>query len=100
MNRPESPSTTLIVWFYVVLTVVVLGCSHYLGSNKPSQQQEDEDTAAAVADGEQASSDLHADYLRVLQREQAAKPDLWTPEQIARGIKAAGIAAQHQGGMR
>ena len=90
MNRPETPSTRLIVSFYVVLAVILLGCSHYLGSDGPSQHQEAENTAAEVADREQEAAYLHA----ALAQHQAERPDLWTAETKERARIAAGLVAQ------
>ena len=76
MNRPEAPSNRLIVGFYVVLAVLLLGCSHYLG---PDDIQAAQDTEAALQDA--------------IAQAQAERPDLWTPETIERAETAALIAA-------
>ena len=77
MNRPEAPSNRLIVGFYVVLAVLLLGCSHYLG---PDDIQAAQDTEAALQDA--------------IAQAQAERPDLWSDERVARGRIAAGLVAQ------
>lgn len=77
MTRPETPSTSLIVWFYVVLAVVLLGCSHYLGP-----------------DDVQAAQDTEASLQEAIAQAQAERPDLWTPETKERARIAAGLIAQ------
>jgi hypothetical protein len=81
-----------IKWAYAAGVAIVLG-SAGMAMDGPSAQEEAADTAGAVQDGEQASAQLQADYLFALHREQAERPGLWTPEQIARGDVAARIVA-------
>ena len=81
MNRPEAPSNRLIVGFYVVLAVLLLGCSHYLG---PDDIQAAQDTEAALQDA--------------IAQAQAERPELWTPEQVQRGRVAAGVVARYEVG--
>ena len=52
----------------------------------PSDMQAEEDTAASVRDV--------AAWHEALTREQAQRPDLWTPERIERAGVAAGMVAQ------
>ena len=77
MNRPETPSTRLIVGFYVVLAVLLLGCSHYLG---PDDVQAAHDTEAALQDA--------------IAQAQAERPDLWDTEQKERARMAVRLVAQ------
>lgn len=88
-----------IKWAYAAGVAIVLG-SAGISMDGPSAQQEAEDVASAAQDGERASAQLQADYLFALHREQAARPDLWTPEQMARGEIAAQVAAQYTGAQR
>lgn len=83
---------TLLTWVYGIALALLLGIAG-IGMDGPSAQEEAADTAGAVQDGEQASAQLQADYLFALHREQAERPGLWTPEQIARGDVAARIVA-------
>ena len=77
MNRPEAPSNRLIVGFYVVLAVLLLGCSHYLG---PDDIQAAQDTEAALQDA--------------IAQAQAERPDLWDTAQKERARVAVRLAAQ------
>lgn len=77
MSRPETPSNRLIVGFYVVLAVLLLGCSHYLG---PDDVQSAQDTEAALQDA--------------IAQAQAERPDLWTAETKERARIAARLVAQ------
>ena len=76
MTRPEAPSNRLIVGFYVVLAVLLLGCSHYLG---PDDVQSAQDTEAALQDA--------------IAQAQAERPDLWTAETKERARIAARLVA-------
>ena len=80
MNRPEAPSNRLIVGFYVVLAVLLLGCSHYLG---PDDIQAAQDTEAALQDA--------------IAQAQAERPDLWDTAQKERVLVAAVFVAQYKG---
>ena len=77
MNRPEAPSNRLIVGFYVVLAVLLLGCSHYLG---PDDIQAAQDTEAALQEA--------------IAQAQAERPDLWDTAQKERARVAVRLAAQ------
>ena len=77
MNRPEAPSNRLIVGFYVVLAVLLLGCSHYLG---PDDIQAAQDTEAALQEA--------------IAQAQAERPDLWDTAQEERARVAVRLAAQ------
>ena len=77
MNRPEAPSNRLIVGFYVVLAVLLLGCSHYLG---PDDIQAAQDTEAALQEA--------------IAQAQAERHDLWDTAQKERARVAVRLAAQ------
>ena len=77
MTRPEAPSNRLIVGFYVVLAVLLLGCSHYLG---PDDIQAAQDTEAALQEA--------------IAQAQAERPDLWDTAQKERARVAVRLAAQ------
>ena len=78
MNRPEAPSNRLIVGFYVVLAVLLLGCSHYLG---PDDIQAAQDTAASAADAAHAARQ-QARYERAARKACGGNNSTWraTPD--------------------